>query len=170
MKIALIQLNPIIGDFDYNCEKIIRSAGRATSAGCELAIFPELAVSGYPPLDLLERNSFIADHQAAVEALIERLPPISVMFGCFERCPEVTGKPLYNSVFVVDNGSIVHKTRKQLLPEYDVFDENRYFEPGSPGEPFTCGDLNIGITVCEDIDQLYSRLYRNHTLELHDLI
>ena len=169
MKIALIQLNPIIGDFDYNCEKINRYADRAASAGCELAVFPELAVSGYPPLDLLERSSFIADHQAAVDALIEKLPPISVMFGCFERCPEPTGKPLYNSVYVVNRGSIVHKTRKQLLPEYDVFDENRYFEPGSPGTPFSCGGLNIGVTVCEDIWHYAVDDYRSRPVaDLHE--
>lgn len=151
MQIALIQLNPIIGDFAHNCDKIIRYARKAAAAGCQLAIFPELAVSGYPPLDLLERSSFIDDHQSAVAALINGLPPISVMFGCFERCPESTGKPLYNSVFVVNDRSIIHKTRKQLLPEYDVFDENRYFEPGPSGEPFSCGGLTIGATVCEDI-------------------
>ena len=151
MKIALIQLNPIIGDFNYNCEKIIRYAQNAAAAGCDFAVFPELAVSGYPPLDLLERNSFIDDHDSAVRKLIDALPPIPVMFGCFERCEKSSGKPLYNSVLVADKGKIIHRTRKQLLPEYDVFDENRYFEPGSPGEPFSFGALNMGVTVCEDI-------------------
>ena len=151
MKIALVQLNPIIGDFNYNCEKIIQYARKASATGCDLAVFPELAVSGYPPLDLLERRSFIDDHESAVEKLIDELPPIPVMFGCFERCDRSTGKPLYNSVLVADNGELIHTTRKQLLPEYDVFDENRYFEPGSPGELFSFGGLNIGVTVCEDI-------------------
>jgi NAD+ synthetase len=151
LKIALIQLNPIIGDFSYNCKKISRFAHKAVAAGCDLAVFPELAVSGYPPLDLLERRSFIDDHESAVQSLITELPSIPVMFGCFERCEEPTGKPLYNSVLVASGGKIIHKTRKQLLPEYDVFDENRYFEPGSPGSLFSCGGLNMGVTVCEDI-------------------
>ena len=151
MKIALIQLNPIIGDFNYNCEKIIRYSHNAAADGCDLAVFPELAVSGYPPLDLLERRSFIDDHESAVKNLIKELAPVPVMFGCFERCEKSTGKPLYNSVLVADNGIVVHKTRKQLLPEYDVFDENRYFEPGSSGKPFYLGGLTIGVTVCEDI-------------------
>jgi len=151
LKIALIQLNPVIGDFHNNCAKMIESAGRASELGCELAIFPEMAVSGYPPLDLLERSSFIKDHEAAVAELVEALPPIYVMFGCFEPRIASSGKQLYNSVLVAKDRKIIHRTRKQLLPEYDVFDENRYFEPGRPGEIFSCEDLSIGITVCEDI-------------------
>ena len=151
MKIALIQLNPVIGDFDGNCRKIAAAADRAHGEGCGLVIFPELAVSGYPPLDLLERRSFLADHDAALNRLVDTLPPVPVMFGCIEQRGERSGKPLYNSVFVARDGAIVHKTRKQLLPDYDVFDENRYFEPGPPGSLFRCGDLNIAVTVCEDI-------------------
>ncbi len=170
MKIALIQLNPVIGDFENNCAKIILSAHQAADLGCDLAVFPELAVSGYPPLDLLERSSFLEDHEAAVNAMILGLPPISVMFGCFERGLEATGKPLYNSVFVARNKEIVHKTRKQLLPEYDVFDENRYFEPGQPTTLFSCGGLTIGVTVCEDIWHYAVDDYRSRPVEaLFDL-
>ncbi len=170
MKIALIQLNPVIGDFENNCAKIILSAHQAADLGCDLAVFPELAVSGYPPLDLLERSSFLEDHEAAVNAMILGLPPISVMFGCFERGLEATGKPLYNSVFVARNKKIVHKTRKQLLPEYDVFDENRYFEPGQPTTLFSCGGLTIGVTVCEDIWHYAVDDYRSRPVEaLFDL-
>ena len=170
LKIALIQLNPVIGDFENNCARIILYAHQAADLGCELAVFPELAVSGYPPLDLLERASFIEDHQAAVDAMILGLPPISVMFGCFERCAEASGKPLHNSVFVARNREIGHKTRKQLLPEYDVFDENRYFEPGKPGELFSCGGLTIGVTVCEDIWHYAVDDYRSRPVaELREL-
>jgi len=170
LKIALIQLNPVIGDFENNCAKIILSAHQAADLGCDLAVFPELAVSGYPPLDLLERASFLEDHEAAVNAMILGLPPISVMFGCFERGLEATGKPLYNSVFVARNKEIVHKTRKQLLPEYDVFDENRYFEPGPPTTLFSYGGLTIGVTVCEDIWHYAVDDYRSRPVEaLFDL-
>ncbi len=165
MKIALIQLNPVIGDFQNNCDKIIDYAGRASAAGCELAIFPELAVSGYPPLDLLERDSFIKDHDEAVAHLVDSLPPIQVMFGCIERRSEPTGKPLYNSVLVARDKKIVHQTRKQLLPAYDVFDENRYFEPGPPGDLFSCQGLNIAVTVCEDIWYYAVDDYRRRPLE-----
>ena len=165
MKVALIQLNPVIGDFRNNVAKITDYARRAAEAGCSLAVFPELAVSGYPPLDLLERDSFIQDHERAVTELIEALPPIHVMFGCFEQRKEVTGKPLYNSAFVVKDKEIVHKTRKQLLPEYDVFDENRYFEPGKPGALFTCEGLNLAVTVCEDIWHYEVEDYQRRPLE-----
>lgn len=165
LKIALIQLNPVIGDFDNNCRKIITYVEQAAASGCKLAILPELAVSGYPPLDLMERPSFIADHDLAVQHLVESLPPIAVMFGCIERRNEKTGKSLFNSVFVAKDGKIVHKTRKQLLPEYDVFDENRYFEPGSPGELFCCEDLCMAVTVCEDIWYYAVNEYQRRPLE-----
>ncbi len=165
MKIALIQINPVIGDFAKNCSKIVRYARRAAESGCRLAIFPELAVSGYPPLDLLERSSFVKDQEAAVVRLVADLPSIYVMFGCFERRTESVGKPLYNTACVARDGKIVHKTRKQLLPEYDVFDENRYFEPGDPAEPFSCEGLIIGVTVCEDIWHYQVHDYSGRPLE-----
>jgi NAD+ synthetase len=164
VKIGLIQLNPVIGDFDRNCRNIIDFAERAARQGCKLAILPEMAVSGYPPLDLLERASFIDEHDRAVTALVNELPSIAVMFGCFETRPQGPGKPLYNSVFVAQEGAIIHRTRKQLLPAYDVFDENRYFEPGPEAELFSINGLNIAITVCEDIWHYEVDSYRTDPL------
>jgi len=151
VKIALIQINPVIGDFTANCKKIADYSHVAAEKGCSLAIFPELAVSGYPPLDLLERQSFLNDHTMAVENLLENLPSIDVMFGCFEVREKGHGKPLYNSAVVARGGSIIFRARKRLLPAYDVFDENRYFEPGPVSDLYVLGDLRIGVTVCEDI-------------------
>ena len=151
MRVALAQINPIIGDFSGNCQKIREYACIADEQGCELAIFPELAVSGYPPLDLLERSSFIQDQQGAIDTLLTTLPAIDVLFGCFEPRTEGAGKPLYNSAVVVRQGSIIHRTRKRLLPAYDVFDENRYFEPGTLSDVYQLNGRNIGVTVCEDI-------------------
>jgi len=151
VKIALIQINPVIGDFTANCKKIVDYSHVAAEKGCSLAIFPELAVSGYPPLDLLERKSFLNDHTMAVENLLKNLPSIDVMFGCFEVREEGHGKPLYNSAVVARDGSIIFRARKRLLPAYDVFDENRYFEPGPVSDLYVLGDLRIGVTVCEDI-------------------
>ena len=151
VKIALVQINPVIGDFEYNSKKILNYSQKAAEAGCRLVIFPELVVSGYPPLDLLERGSFVNDHELAVATLINNLPDIDVMFGAFERRAQGAGKPLYNSALVCRNGEIIHRTRKQLLPAYDVFDENRYFEPGEMPEIYRVDDTKIAVTVCEDI-------------------
>lgn len=151
MKVALGQLNPIIGDFKGNCEKILVYAREAHKRGCRLLVLPELAISGYPPQDLLERPSFLDDHDNAVEQLIEGLPDIDVLFGCIERRDEEHGKPLYNSAMVARKGEIVFRARKQLLPTYDVFDETRYFQPGNPPELYTIDGYCFGVTVCEDV-------------------
>jgi NAD+ synthase (glutamine-hydrolysing) len=170
VKIALVQINPVIGDFAANCHAIVLAAEQALARSCELVIFPEMVISGYPPQDLLERQSFLDDHDRALSQLIRELPPsLAVMFGCLEQRPGLSGKPLYNSVMVAKDGVIVHRVRKQLLPSYDVFDETRYFEPGpevalppsitvatlehpsSAAELYQLGGMTFAITICEDI-------------------
>lgn len=151
MKIALVQLNPVIGDFEKNCDKIVHWAGVAKARGCDLVIFPELAVSGYPPQDLLERKSFLDAHEKAVTRLLGELPGLDVMFGCFEKRDGQGGKKLFNSALVVRKGKVVFRARKQLLPSYDVFDETRYFEPGQPSGVYELKNLKFGVTVCEDV-------------------
>ena len=151
MKISLVQTNPIIGDFTYNCEKILDGAHRAMAAGCKLVIFPEMTVSGYPPQDLLERSAFIKQQNEAVVQLVSRLPEIAVLFGCFEERNDSKGKRLYNSAVVALDGKIIFRTHKQLLPSYDVFDETRYFEPGKSSKIFSLCGCNFGVTICEDI-------------------
>ncbi|SHO50155.1 NAD+ synthase [Desulfopila aestuarii] len=151
MKISLVQINPVIGDFAGNCEKIRAYAEKAWKEGSRLVIFPELAVSGYPPQDLLERPSFLRANDSAMARLIKELPPIDVMFGSVEHCDTRPGKPLYNSAVVARNGKIIFKARKQLLPSYDVFDETRYFEPGPPSQIYEVEGHYFGVTVCEDV-------------------
>ncbi len=152
MKIALVQINPVIGDFAKNCEKIRGWAEQAMEQGCSLVIFPELVISGYPPQDLLERQSFLAAHDQAVSGLLASLPAgLDVMFGCLERRHGQKGKSLYNSVVVARRGQIVYRARKQLLPSYDVFDESRYFEPGQTAELYRLHNHTFGVTVCEDV-------------------
>lgn len=151
MKIALIQTNPHIGNFRANCDKIAGMAEQARASGCDLAIFPELAVSGYPPQDLLERPSFINDHERALQALVARIQGIGVMLGAITRHTAKTGKQLHNSCILFENGAILATAHKQLLPSYDVFDETRYFEPGGPGVPVYYKGLNLVMTICEDI-------------------
>jgi NAD+ synthetase len=151
VKIALVQINPVIGDFANNCGKIVHWSEKAKACNCDLVIFPELSVSGYPPQDLLERNSFLAAHDAAINRLLVQLPELDVMFGCFERRDGKKGKDLYNSAVVARKGRIIFRARKQLLPSYDVFDETRYFEPGPPSELYEVNGQKFGVTVCEDV-------------------
>jgi len=159
MKIALVQTNPVIGDFAANCAKIGRFVEQARNSGCRLAIFPELSLCGYPPQDLLERGDFIAAHDAALRDLLPRLRGIGVILGVLEQ-RSGSGKPLYNSAIMVDDAAVTARARKQLLPAYDVFDETRYFEPGPDSTVAELQGLRLGLTVCEDIwhlDRGYAR-------------
>jgi NAD+ synthase (glutamine-hydrolysing) len=151
MKIALVQINPIIGDFSYNSAKIISWANKARKKGCDLAIFSELALCGYPPQDLLEQPAFIADHNKALQDLINGISGIGIICGHLEKHTDDTGKLLHNSASVIENGKILFTAQKRLLPTYDVFDEARYFEPGKRSQSYLYKGMTMGITVCEDI-------------------
>jgi NAD+ synthetase len=152
VKIGLVQINPVIGDFSGNCEKIKKWVAQAEEKGCSLVIFPELVVSGYPPQDLLEREVFLKSYEQAVEQLTRELPPgLDVMLGCIEKRGNDRGKPLFNSAVVIRNNEIVYRARKRLLPSYDVFDETRYFEPGPVSEIYELQGYHFCVTVCEDV-------------------
>jgi len=151
MKIALVQINPVIGDFAYNSARIISWAERARNRGCELAVFPELGLCGYPPQDLLERPAFIAQHDNALQDLIARVSGIAIICGHLEKHTDSTGKPLHNSASLIADRRLLFTAQKRLLPTYDVFDEARYFEPGRRSQSCQYKGLRLGITVCEDI-------------------
>jgi len=151
MKIALVQINPVIGDFTYNTDKIMAWAEKARESDCELAIFPELALCGYPPQDLLERPSFISKHDEALQDLITKISGIGIICGHLEKHTDYYGKPLHNSISLIAEGKLLYTAQKRLLPTYDVFDEARYFEPGRRSQAFRFKDLNLGLTICEDI-------------------
>ncbi|BCS98411.1 NAD+ synthase [Desulfoluna limicola] len=164
VRIAAGQINPIIGDFEGNCRKMEEAAKKAREAGCRLVVFPELSVSGYPPRDLLERRSFIKDNLNAVERLMENIQGIAVLLGYVERNGEPGENNLYNAALLFEDGRVLHKVRKRLLPTYDVFDERRYFEPGSESKPVMWNGVRLGITICEDMwndkEVFESRKYR----------
>ncbi len=169
MKIALAQINPIVGNYPYNVDRIRSMTHRAVQAGCDLVVFPELVISGYPPLDLLENRQFIDDGLRALELLLPSVQGIGAVVGLATRNPNPQGKPLFNSAMLIENGRIVHETRKSLLPTYDVFDESRYFEPA---DRVVCVDYKgkrIGLTICEDVwndkEMFASRLYPIDPLE-----
>ncbi len=151
MKIALAQLNPIIGDFAYNADKMRAAAERAKDLACDLVVFSELAISGYPPRDLLEKREFIEANLTYLQGLVKSIEGIGVICGYVDRNQTKVGNPLHNSAVLFDKGKILHKAHKRLLPTYDVFDETRYFEPGSECTPYPYKNHRIGLTVCEDI-------------------
>ncbi|NVL92322.1 MAG: NAD+ synthase [Desulfobacterales bacterium] len=163
MKIALAQINPTIGDFSLNTEKILAAADKARGQACDLVVFSELAISGYPPRDLLEKKGFVEDNLMYLHKLVQSIQGIGVICGFVDKNPSRAGNPLYNSAALFDNGKILHQVHKRLLPTYDVFDERRYFEPGREYSSFPYKDCRIGLTICEDIwndkDFFARRLY-----------
>jgi len=151
MKIALAQINPTIGDFVLNTEKIMAAAKKAIGLSCDLVVFSELAISGYLPKDLLEKEDFVKANLMHLHKLVKSINRVGVICGFVDRNPAKEGNPLYNSAVLFDKGKILHHVHKRLLPTYDVFDERRYFEPGTECTFFLYKDCRIGLTICEDI-------------------
>jgi len=151
VKIGLAQYDPTIGAFKHNVAQIVRLAGKAGDEGCELVIFPEFAVCGYPPRDLLERKEFIQDNLKAMDRLVSEVKGIAVLCGCVSLNTKSTGKPIHNTAILFEEGNVLAKVHKRLLPSYDIFDETRYFEPGTGSVPVSFKGLSLGITICEDI-------------------
>lgn len=151
MKIGLAQYNPTVGAFQNNVVQMAGLALKAREKGCELVIFPELAISGYPPLDLLERREFIQENLRATDRLMSEVKGIAVLFGCVSLNTKGGGKPIYNTAVLFEDGKVLARVHKRLLPSYDIFDEARYFEPGTECEPVNLKGLSLGITICEDI-------------------
>ncbi|BAY26430.1 NAD+ synthase [Calothrix sp. NIES-2100] len=155
MKIAIAQLNPKIGDLTGNAQQILQAAQKAVASGARLLLTPELSLCGYPPRDLLLNPSFVAAMGNTLKKLARDLPPhLAVLVGTVEeniRASTTGGKSLYNSIALLAGGQVKQVFYKRLLPTYDVFDENRYFEPGLQANYFTWDDVHIGVTVCEDL-------------------
>jgi len=151
VKIGLLQLNSTIGAFTANRDKLLAAYARACAAGAELVIAPELFLCGYPPRDLLLREDFIAANISALEEAAAQTGPVPLCVGFVERNSERPGRALKNSAAVLQGGKIVWRTAKSLLPTYDVFDEDRYFEPAKTVAPFVFNGRKLGITICEDI-------------------
>lgn len=151
MKIALAQINTHIGDLKKNAGKILDFSEKARCMGAELVLFPELALTGYPPKDLLEKNHFLRANQKAIEELARKIQGIDALVGFAEPNPEKTGKPVYNAAAFLSGGKIDSVYRKNLLPTYDVFDEGRYFEEGKETRVLKRGGEALGVSICEDI-------------------
>jgi NAD+ synthase (glutamine-hydrolysing) len=149
LKIALAQLNPIIGDLAGNADRIVAASQQA--AGADLLLTPELSLCGYPPRDLLLNPGFVRTMSDRLESLAAQLPPeLAVLVGLATVCHR-PGKPLYNSVALLHHGQIQQVFQKRLLPTYDVFDENRYFQAGDSSNYFVVNNYRVGVTICEDL-------------------
>ena len=151
MKIALAQIDTTIGDFAGNVDLIVKYAGRARERGADLVVFPELALCGYPPRDLVEKPGFIERSQSEMIRLARILPPIPALVGYVRRSRANQGKQVANAAAWLEGGKVVVDYAKILLPFYDVFDESRYFEPGSTVCVHDFGGCRVGITICEDV-------------------
>lgn len=155
MKIAIAQLNPIIGDLTGNAQNILTAAQEAAAQGARLLLTPELSLCGYPPRDLLMQPAFITEMTLVLTKLAQALPAqLAVLVGTVvpNQCsPYSGGKPLFNSTALLQNGTVDQLFHKRLLPTYDVFDDDRYFAPGSESGCFTLDGVRIGVTICEDL-------------------
>ena len=150
MKIALGQINPTVGDFTGNADKIVEFAQRAQAAGAAMVLFPELSVCGYPPRDLVERTSFVARNREAIERIAARTRGIAVICGLVTAAEADTGKSVMNSAALLEDGKLAFLQSKMLLPTYDVFDEMRNFAPARSQMLFPFCGQPMALTICED--------------------
>ena len=152
VKIALAQIDPTVGDFTGNLEKIVAFSRRAADSGARLTVFSELAICGYPPADLLEKPSFLARCQAAVDELRAATfdLPTAILAGVALPAGGADGKPAFNAAVLLDHGNLLLEQHKCLLPFYDVFDEQRYFSPSGLQKVIELDGTRLAITICED--------------------
>jgi len=150
MKIGFAQINPTVGDLRGNCELIIGAYQRLAAAGAELVLTPELSLTGYPPQDLVFKSRFVPENLALLEKLHAQVGESALLVGFVDRNGG-RGKPFHNAAALLERGKPIRKMYKSLLPTYDVFDEDRYFEPATHVQPFEVQGKKIGVTICEDI-------------------
>jgi NAD+ synthase (glutamine-hydrolysing) len=152
MRIALAQINNTVGDLDANAAKIMDFARQARHAGADVAVFPELALTGYPPRDLVEKQSFLERTANALDAVARESAglDLALIVGYVARSPENSAINAQNAAAVIENGRIVFRQCKMLLPNYDVFDEARFFQPADSQEICTIRGCRVAIAICED--------------------
>jgi NAD+ synthetase len=151
LRVAVAQIDTTIGDFAGNAAKVVAAGRRAEAAHADIVLFPELAACGYPPRDLLERRAFVEASEAAARRIARHSGSAVWLFGSVARNPAKAGRALFNVAIAARNGRVVATYRKRLLPTYDVFDEGRYFEPGTKPLVLRVAGGRVGVTICEDI-------------------
>lgn len=150
-KIGILQLNFTIGNFRENAKRVTEAYVQAVRGGADFVVAPELGICGYPPRDLLNRADFLQSHDRAIRELAKCIKDVPLLMGGIEKSTQKNGRPLHNSAFLLHKARSRVVARKCLLPTYDVFDEDRYFEPGDGVQPLRFGGKRIGVTICEDI-------------------
>jgi NAD+ synthase (glutamine-hydrolysing) len=172
MKIALCQINTIVGDLDYNKSKILNNYRKAVQDGAELVIFPELCLVGYPPLDLVEKKEFRLASMKALEEVASQTGETGLILGTITEDDDNIGTDIHNSAVLCYNGKIQFIQNKSLIPNYDVFDEMRYFDPAKKIDVYQFKGEKLGISICEDIwndaDYWYKQRYSHDPVK--DLI
>ena len=151
MKVALAQINTTVGDVAGNEARILAAYRRGVAAGVDVVVLPELAIPGYPPRDLLLRTTFIQRNLECLDRLAATSGAVGLLVGFVGRNEQRPGRETTNAVALLQNGRIVATRTKTLLPTYDVFDEDRYFEPAASNRPVEFGRRKIGLTICEDV-------------------
>ncbi|HNS47750.1 MAG TPA: nitrilase-related carbon-nitrogen hydrolase, partial [Bacteroidales bacterium] len=151
MKISIAQLDYHIGNFDSNVRKIREAIRQSRNEAADLVLFAELAVSGYPPRDFLEFDDFIHECDLAIHSLAQECQGIAAIVGAPSVNPNPKGKRLFNSACFLADGKVLSLTHKSLLPNYDVFDEYRYFEPNKDFNVIEYKGIRIALTICEDL-------------------
>ena len=169
MRIFIGQINPTVGALSSNAELIGKAYENGVRAGADVVMVPELAVTGYPPRDLLDREVFVSTALEVRVALVGMTGSTRLLFGCITRNEKGCGKPLFNTAVMAQNGKEIAVQHKSLLPTYDVFDELRYFEPAKAVHVTELGGLTIGISICEDFwfddEILGSKIYCDNPID-----
>jgi NAD+ synthase (glutamine-hydrolysing) len=151
MQVGFAQINTTVGALKQNFDKILEAYTKSVSGGAELVLTPELALTGYPPQDLVFKSRFVPETWEGITNLHRRVGPVPLLVGYVDFNPSQTGKPFVNACAVLQQGQPIRKVFKTRLPTYDVFDEARYFEPATRQEPLNLAGRRVGITICEDI-------------------
>jgi NAD+ synthase (glutamine-hydrolysing) len=151
MRLGLAQINTTVGDLAGNRRRILDAYARLVDGGAQLVVFPELAVCGYPPRDLLFKRHFVPDVEESLRALAAAIGEVPALVGTVEANLGGSGRPFFNSAAFCHRGEVASVAQKCLLPTYDVFDEDRYFEPASRTTVIVHAGVRIGVTICEDI-------------------
>jgi len=164
MTIGFAQINTTVGDLTGNCERILRAYRELEAQGADIVLTPELAITGYPPQDLLFKSRFVPENLFALERLHREVNRAALVVGFIAPNPAEHGRPFHNSAAVLERDQPPRIIHKSLLPTYDVFDEARYFEAGAGSEPVPIHGRNYGVTICEDI---WTREYLSRSLYRH---